>query len=59
MGIDSDGKLWIIEVNSKPGIKGFKRLENKKMYETIQKYKRGDMWEDSYNAGIFAKQKGD
>ncbi|EJR95103.1 YheC/YheD family protein [Bacillus mycoides] len=40
IGIDYDGKLWIIEVNSNPGMKGFKRLENKSMYKTIQAYKR-------------------
>ncbi|MED1287532.1 YheC/YheD family protein [Bacillus mycoides] len=40
MGIDSDGTLWIIEVNSKPGIKGFKRLEDPSMYQTIQDYKK-------------------
>ncbi|HDX9614587.1 TPA: YheC/YheD family protein [Bacillus toyonensis] len=39
MGIDSNGALWIIEVNSKPGIKGFKRLEDQNMYQTIQNYK--------------------
>ncbi len=39
MGIDFNGRLWIIEVNSKPGIKGFKRLEDKAMYQTIQGYK--------------------
>ncbi|MEW9574413.1 YheC/YheD family protein [Bacillus toyonensis] len=39
MGIDSNGALWIIEVNSKPGMKGFKRLEDKNMYQTIQNYK--------------------
>ncbi|MED1406865.1 YheC/YheD family protein [Bacillus mycoides] len=40
MGIDSDGALWIIEVNSKPGLKGFKRLEDPSMYQTIQDYKK-------------------
>jgi D-alanine-D-alanine ligase-like ATP-grasp enzyme len=42
MGIDSDGKLWIIEANSKPGMKGFKRLKNGSMYKTIQEYKKGE-----------------
>jgi glutathione synthase/RimK-type ligase-like ATP-grasp enzyme len=40
MGIDSDGKLWIIEANSKPGMKGFKRLKDLSMYRTIQAYKK-------------------
>ncbi|EJR46391.1 hypothetical protein IIM_04802 [Bacillus cereus VD107] len=40
MGIDSNGKLWIIEVNSKPGIVGFKRLEDQSMYHTIREYKK-------------------
>ncbi|PGM93713.1 YheC/YheD family protein [Bacillus cereus] len=40
VGIDFHGKLWIIEVNSNPGMKGFKRLKNKSMYKTIQAYKR-------------------
>ncbi|HDR5353045.1 TPA: YheC/YheD family protein [Bacillus thuringiensis] len=40
MGIDSSGALWIIEVNSKPGIKGFKKLKDQSMYHTIRKYKK-------------------
>ncbi|MGF9815389.1 YheC/YheD family protein [Bacillus toyonensis] len=39
MGMDSNGMLWIIEANSKPGMKGFKRLEDPSIYQTIQKYK--------------------
>ncbi|WP_304521874.1 YheC/YheD family protein [Bacillus toyonensis] len=39
MGIDSNGEIWIIEVNSKPGIQGFKRLEDQNMYRTIRNYK--------------------
>ncbi|MGF9816434.1 YheC/YheD family protein [Bacillus toyonensis] len=40
MGIDHNGMLWIIEANSKPGMKGFKRLEDQSMYQTIQNYKK-------------------
>ncbi|XLP25899.1 YheC/YheD family protein (plasmid) [Bacillus toyonensis] len=39
IGIDSNGMLWIIEVNSEPGMEGFKRLEDQSMYQTIQNYK--------------------
>ncbi|OOR06662.1 hypothetical protein BW897_30735 [Bacillus cereus] len=40
VGIDHHGKIWIIEANSNPGMKGFKKLENKSMYKMIQAYKK-------------------
>ncbi|OTW93153.1 hypothetical protein BK702_04905 [Bacillus thuringiensis serovar cameroun] len=40
MGVDFDGTVWMIEVNSKPGLKGFKSLENQSMFQTIQNYKQ-------------------
>ncbi|MED4453967.1 YheC/YheD family protein [Metabacillus fastidiosus] len=40
MGIDSNGRIWIIEANSKPGTKGFRQLDDKSMYKMIRKYKQ-------------------
>lgn len=37
VGIDDDGKLWFIEVNVRPMISIFKILQDKSMYEEIQR----------------------
>ncbi len=39
IGIDSQGRIWIIEVNSRPGLKGFRILEDQSMYKEIHHYK--------------------
>jgi hypothetical protein len=40
LGIDLDGKVWIIEANVRPAVSMFKLL-NDGSYETIKSYKRG------------------
>ncbi|MCA1011492.1 YheC/YheD family protein [Halobacillus halophilus] len=40
IGLDQEGKVWIIEANLKPGISMFKNLKDLSMYEKIKKYKR-------------------
>ena len=40
LGIDQEGKIWIIEANLNPNISMFKMLEND-CYETIRKYLKG------------------
>ncbi len=40
IGLDSNGKVWIIEANFKPWISLFKLLEDKTMYHTIRKFNR-------------------
>lgn len=37
MGIDSDGHIWIIEVNLNPFLSHFYKLQDKTMYRTIKK----------------------
>lgn len=39
MGIDSSGKVWIIEANLRPDITLFLKLHDKQMYRTIVKYR--------------------
>lgn len=39
MGIDADGKVWIIEANLRPDISLFLKLADKQMYRTIVSYK--------------------
>jgi hypothetical protein len=38
-GVDEQGKVWIIEANSKPVITPFKMLEDQSMYRTILRYR--------------------
>jgi glutathione synthase/RimK-type ligase-like ATP-grasp enzyme len=40
VGIDQKGRIFIIEVNSRPGTKGFRKLKNLDMYKTIRRYKK-------------------
>ncbi len=40
MGIDVNGKVWIIEANLRPDISLFLKLSDKEMYNTIVSYKR-------------------
>ncbi|MGR9047515.1 YheC/YheD family protein [Halobacillus faecis] len=40
IGVDDEGKVWIIEANLKPSISMFKSLEDLSMYKKIKKYKR-------------------
>jgi hypothetical protein len=40
MGIDSNGKVWIIEANLTPQIFLFLKLRDKRMYRTILSYRR-------------------
>ncbi|MFP3847072.1 YheC/YheD family protein, partial [Priestia filamentosa] len=40
VGIDQKGRIFIIEVNSRPGTKGFRKLKNLDMYKTIRHYKK-------------------
>ncbi|WP_199614217.1 YheC/YheD family protein [Paenibacillus alkalitolerans] len=40
VGIDRDGKVWIIEPNFAPAVSLFLKLKNKSMYRTIMSYKR-------------------
>lgn len=39
MGIDGNGKVWIIEANLRPDISLFLKLSDKQMYRTILSYK--------------------
>ncbi|MDR7314316.1 YheC/YheD family protein [Brevibacillus nitrificans] len=39
MGIDSNGKVWIIEANLRPDITLFLKLKDKGMYLTIVSYR--------------------
>jgi glutathione synthase/RimK-type ligase-like ATP-grasp enzyme len=39
LAVDKSGKVWIIEANSLPGIRGFRKLSDLRMYRTIKKYK--------------------
>ncbi|MBS4179337.1 YheC/YheD family protein [Lederbergia citrea] len=41
IGIDHNGKIWIIEANFNPVISIFDLLIDKMMYETIKKFKKG------------------
>ena len=41
MGVDKDGKVWIIEANFKPNIFLFRKLKDKSMYYRIAAYKKG------------------
>lgn len=38
VGIDTDGKLWIIEPNYSPRVNGFRRLPDHTMFNTIHAY---------------------
>src|SRR5690606_25626954 len=38
MGIDQEGKIWIIEANLTPNIAMFNKIEDKSDYETIKRY---------------------
>lgn len=40
VAIDTEGKIWIIEVNLKPRISMFKLLKDKKQYKMIKRYRR-------------------
>mgnify|MGYP001234829968 CR=1 FL=1 len=40
MGIDKDGKVWIIEANLRPDISLFSKLKDKSMYRRILSYRR-------------------
>ena len=42
MGIDSDGHIWIIEANLHPALSHFFKLQDKTMYRTIKKMRRGN-----------------
>lgn len=39
IGVDGDGKVWIIEANFKPDVSLFRKLKDKTMYKRIQSYK--------------------
>jgi D-alanine-D-alanine ligase-like ATP-grasp enzyme len=39
LAVDENGKVWIIEANSLPGVRGFRFLSDLSMYRTIKKYK--------------------
>ncbi|RXT14002.1 YheC/YheD family protein [Ammoniphilus sp. CFH 90114] len=41
VGLDAMGGIWIIEANHSPSISFFNKLEDKMMYETILRYKKG------------------
>lgn len=41
MGIDSDGRLWIIETNYWPMLDQFRKLGDKQMLRRILRYKKG------------------
>lgn len=41
IGIDKNGKLWIIEANLSPSIAMFNLLKDKSMLDEIRKYRRG------------------
>ncbi|WP_233713415.1 YheC/YheD family protein [Lederbergia citri] len=41
MGIDQEGKIWIIEANLTPNIAMFNKVEDKSDYETIKSYRKG------------------
>lgn len=36
IGVDRDGKVWLIEVNSKPGRSSFRRIENGAYYRSVR-----------------------
>lgn len=38
-GIDTKGKIWVIEANTTPGIKMFKQMKNQRMYNRMKKAK--------------------
>ncbi len=40
IGIDDDGRIWIIEANTNPANQTFKRLKDKKMYRKIKDRRR-------------------
>lgn len=41
MGLDQNGRVWIIEANLKPMLSHFRKLRNKSMYYRIMEYKKG------------------
>jgi hypothetical protein len=41
MGLDREGRAWIIEANRFPMMSHFRKLKDKTMYQQIMKYKRG------------------
>ncbi|WP_027086962.1 YheC/YheD family protein [Cohnella panacarvi] len=40
VAIDRGGRLWILEVNTRPGISALKSLRDKSLYRTMMKYAR-------------------
>jgi glutathione synthase/RimK-type ligase-like ATP-grasp enzyme len=42
VGVDRNLKLWIIEVNTRPAIYGFKSLKDKSVYKKICRYQKRD-----------------
>jgi len=41
VAIDRGGRLWILEVNTRPGISALKTLRDKSIYRTVVRYARG------------------
>lgn len=41
MGLDQDGRVWIIEANLYPAMSHFRKLKDPAMYRRIKAYKRG------------------
>jgi glutathione synthase/RimK-type ligase-like ATP-grasp enzyme len=42
MGLDANGRLWVIEVNLKPMLSHFRELKDQTMYQRIMKYKKNN-----------------
>lgn len=40
VALDRDGRLWILEVNTRPGISALKSLRDKSLYKTMVRYAR-------------------
>jgi YheC/D like ATP-grasp len=40
MGIDRDGRVWIIEANPRPSLNAFRKLKDKSMYRRIMGFQR-------------------
>jgi D-alanine-D-alanine ligase-like ATP-grasp enzyme len=41
MGLDRNGRVWVIEANLKPMLSHFRKLADKSMYRRILEYKKG------------------
>jgi hypothetical protein len=41
MGLDRNGRVWVIEANLKPMLSHFRKLKDQTMYQRIMKYKEG------------------